>query len=740
MPESIDEKSTIEIRWPRRNSELELWSDLCLARALLASSSRTLSRTSLDDVEQRFQFEVRRKARAAAGQGCSSATSSRRQPVLQVTAAEDADQDLCLVRMRHGHGGFTRDFRRFVREIEADRMSTLAALKQRPFLDAVTRLGAKLELSSAETELLCFLALVRSDPATKALVGRGHSECTMSIVGQLASVMRMSASTVAATLGSTSVLRRLRLIKSQRDFSVDDLDTTPLGALLDALIDRDGSGRDPLAHFLVASSPSTLQRTDFDHLPVGIDLVVSTLREAQKDSRRGANILLHGAPGNGKTQLGRVVAQLLEASAFEVPLVNSEGDARNGDSRVESLLLCQQALARHERPLMIFDEAEDLFPSPTFAWFFQSKEGLHKGWINRMLEENPVPTIWIANQVSHIDPAFLRRFDLVIEVPPPPRNVRQRLVDGAIAPAVISERWRRELIELDDLSPPEIERVARASTHLTGVDAAQHEGVLRQVFDQARRASGRKSAPAIAPLPGQYRPEFINADIDLIALADCMVTVKSGRLCLYGPPGSGKSAYAQYLAEYLGMPLLLRRASDLVDMYVGETEKNLARAFAHASEEGAVLLIDEADSFLQDRQRAHQSWEVSHVNELLTQMERFEGVLVMCTNLFDQLDPAALRRFDVKVKLDYLRADQRFALLDECIERHAINASPEQRESARDRLARLDRLTPGDFQTVLRRRRLAGAGDVLGFADTLAAEQAGKRGVEARAIGLQQSH
>lgn len=149
-----------------------------------------------------------------------------------------------------------------------------------------------------------------------------------------------------------------------------------------------------------------------------------------------------------------------------------------------------------------------------------------------------------------------------------------------------------------------------------------------------------------------------------------------------------------------------------------------------------MLLIDEADSFLQDRQRAQRSWEISHVNELLTQMERFEGVLVMCTNLFDQLDAAALRRFDIKVKLNYLRADQRSALFDDCVVRYGIAAPASQHEQARERLARLDRLTPGDFQTVLRRRRLVGAGDVLSFVEALAAEQAVKRDGESRAIGF----
>ena len=117
---------------------------------------------------------------------------------------------------------------------------------------------------------------------------------------------------------------------------------------------------------------------------------------------------------------------------------------------------------------------------------------------------------------------------------------------------------------------------------------------------------------------------------------------------------------------------------------------------------GALLLIDEVDSFLQDRQGAQRSWDVSQVNEMLTQMESFAGVFIASTNLIDGLDPAALRRFDLKVKLDFLRADQAWALL----QRHCaqlVLPAPGAAEQAS--LARLKRLTPGDFAAVLRQSR-----------------------------------
>ena len=72
--------------------------------------------------------------------------------------------------------------------------------------------------------------------------------------------------------------------------------------------------------------------------------------------------------------------------------------------------------------------------------------------------------------------------------------------------------------------------------------------------------------------------------------------------------------------------------------------------FREAATEKAVLLLDEADSFLADRKSARSSWEVTQVNEILQQMENFSGVFICATNLVTSLDAAALRRFTFKIK------------------------------------------------------------------------------------------
>ena len=164
-------------------------------------------------------------------------------------------------------------------------------------------------------------------------------------------------------------------------------------------------------------------------------------------------------------------------------------------------------------------------------------------------------------------------------------------------------------------------------------------------------------------------------------------------ILLSGAPGSGKTAFVKYLAKEVGAPLRTLKASDLISRYSGDTEKRIAEAFAEAKANGEILFLDEIDSFLQDRSRADKSWEVSQVNELLSQLEEFEGVMVGATNFADNLDRAVLRRFTYKLKLDYLTNEGKDIFF-----RRYFKTSLTDEE--RNRLNGIANLTPGDFRTV----------------------------------------
>ena len=116
-----------------------------------------------------------------------------------------------------------------------------------------------------------------------------------------------------------------------------------------------------------------------------------------------------------------------------------------------------------------------------------------------------------------------------------------------------------------------------------------------------------------------------------------------------------------YLAERIGLEVVQKRASDLMTPWVGETEAQIAGAFAEARQNKHFLVFDEADSLLSDRRFAQRSWEISQVNEMLTWMENHPLPFACTTNYGEHLDPATLRRFDFKLRLDYLAPDQAVA-------------------------------------------------------------------------------
>ena len=149
---------------------------------------------------------------------------------------------------------------------------------------------------------------------------------------------------------------------------------------------------------------------------------------------------------------------------------------------------------------------------------------------------------------------------------------------------------------------------------------------------------------------------MVNCNSNLKDLTKKLKTSKQTNygILLYGESGCGKSYFGQYLAQELGMPVIKKRASDLIDKFVGQTERNIKEAFKEAKQKKAVLLFDEADSFLFDRKYAQRDFECASTNELLTQMEDHPYPFIMTTNLKEKIDKASLRRFLFKIKYDYM--------------------------------------------------------------------------------------
>jgi hypothetical protein len=268
----------------------------------------------------------------------------------------------------------------------------------------------------------------------------------------------------------------------------------------------------------------------------------------------------------------------------------------------------------------------------------------------------------LTETIAGMDPAFLRRFSYVVEVGNFTTKQRRRawlkhLGGDNVLPASDIELLAQHF----EVSPAHIGTAVSAARLITGdlPDRSTLEAVLTPAV---RVLHGRKAPPPVFRTE-QYLPELVNTQTDLAAVERRVVAWRPGHgpglsLCLYGAPGTGKSEFVRYLAHQADRPLLVRRASDLLSKWVGETEKLIADAFDEARRDEAVLLFDEADSFLRDRRWADRSWEVTRVNEFLQQLEVFPGVVACTTNLMTTLDQAALRRFVFKVQFQFLRPEQ----------------------------------------------------------------------------------
>ncbi|MBX3131169.1 MAG: ATP-binding protein [Polyangiaceae bacterium] len=595
-------------------------------------------------------------------------------------------------------------------------------------------LGERLALSPAECDVLGFLACLDAEDALQhalgAAAGREHARLHL-----MAHALGLSVRELRPMLRQGGALMRTRLVQAYARPYQPTLPFSLMDGLDEILAAEYPSPEALLGHFFRQAPPPAHTLGDYPHLAASAQVAVRLLAGATAQRTVGVNVLLYGPPGTGKTQLARTLARAAGAALHEVVVENARGDTLGHDGRIAAYVLCQRMLADAPGVVVVFDEAEDAFPH-LYPLLKQRGAECGKGFMNQVLETNPAPTLWIANSVEHIDSAHLRRFDLAIEVGAPPTHVRRTILDSALGHLGVGSEWLSRHADDERLRPAHVARAARVAAIIGATAGADAERAVERVLESALRVerahAPRRSAGHDACA---YDLAYVNASVDAQRLIEGLARSGRGTLCLHGPPGTGKSALVSHMASCLGVPLHISRASDLLSMWLGGTEANIAAAFARARDEGALLFIDEADGFLRERALATRSWEVTGVNELLVHMETFDGILACATNSLETLDAASLRRFAVKVRFEPLRPDQRKRLLLATLAARGAVSRVKPRDLAA--LDRLSALTPGDFAAVARRV------DILAepltpsrFIAELAEEHRLKPGQGARAIGF----
>lgn len=421
------------------------------------------------------------------------------------------------------------------------------------------------------------------------------------------------------------------------------------------------------------------------------------------------NILIYGKSAVDKINLAHRLIH--EAGQGPYGLL---GDIPEPD-RPAAVMVAQRMLARRsDQPVLVVPTVQAILTRaiPDGFRFFglgDEEEGA-RPLDERILSENPVPTVWITHDPSHLYAETLSRFLFHTEAQKGTRADRQALVDSLIAELPVTERHKSELIKLEGLSAQQLLSARMLAEMTAGKSRKAFARNLLVAAMRSQKALARRGKDEVRIPETTYSLDYINAAgrFGPEKVLKAFQHRPKGSLCLYGLPGTGKTQFAEHLALELGKRILIKRASEIFDKYLGESEKRIAEIFDQAEEEDAVLLLDEADSFLRDRSRSTHAWEVSTVNELLQHMERFEGVFVCTTNLFAQIDVAALRRFTFKLEFLPLNAEQRWEMfLNEAGLRD--KEIPEELQSAyEEQLALMKNLAPGDFATVKRQCNLLG--------------------------------
>ena len=586
-------------------------------------------------------------------------------------------------------------------------------------------LQSNLGLNDAEKTILRFVAImfnyeIVSDACD--LIGDLNSRQAVKALSQ---ILNLNSSDVQNAFRKDGIFAKTSIIKLDsygRNLrsKIDVLN----GEFIEALFTKCESINEVFASAIKPCSQTNLTLKNYTHVKEDMQILISFLKSAVRKKQKGVNILLYGSAGTGKTELSKVIASELNLKLYEVAYADESGYA-NELERIRSYCLAQNVLQAGSN-LLMYDEAEDVFNTRN-----EEKRQYGKAFINRSLETNEVPTIWITNNIYCMDEAVVRRFNLAIELGVPNENMRTRIIKEYSA-NLIDNKLIKKLAKNQHVAPAV---VSNASLVVSNLNARDKNRAFERVISNTLKAQGYgeiEKDKSSDDLPSSYDPNFVNSNCDLNELMKGIKESKSARVCLYGVPGTGKSAYAKFIAKSLRKPIIIKKGSDLLSMWVGGTERNIADAFEEARNKKAVLVFDEVDSFLQDRSGASRSWEITQVNEMLVQMESFDGIFIATTNLIDNLDKASLRRFDLKLEFGYLLPNQALNLF----KKECALLKVKFDENASKKVSNLGLLAPGDFASVRRQAKFRPIKNGDDFYERLEQEVALKNEEKSARIGF----
>ncbi len=520
---------------------------------------------------------------------------------------------------------------------------------------------------------------------------------------------------IKETFNASSNVRKFRLV-DERSNLAEEITTYLIGVSNTPLEDK----------YFKKYSDKVLKPENFDR-DEEINYISNLIKSKHK---QGVKILFYGKPGTGKTELVRALGRYLRLDTYEVARVfDSEKESDFNENRMttntdllnvlyRSIKVCDETIDS-KKALMIVDEADAILNSKDEQSVSRYN---NKAIINELLDNTSCNQIWIVNYSKDIDGSTKRRFNYCMEFNDITHNQRKSIWSSIIKKykleKCIDDSNINYLSENYMINPGVIDKaVFNLTCILKNRPKNADENILKNI--ETSLLSHQAIIYGITPDKVDVRkPNNMYYDLEgLNVKADLPETFgilrrftdntkvtglhpSNMNILLWGPPGTGKTEFAKYIARVLNKKLIILGASDILGPLVGNSEKNIKYAFLDAEEQNAILFIDEIDSLLVSRESVQQNWESTLVNELLTNMENFSGIFIAATNLLKRIDIAALRRFGLKLEFDYLTPEGTLVFFNRILKpvlHKALSSSEE------NQVRNIKYLTPGDFKIVLQR-------------------------------------